>query len=211
MKTAHITRSLALSLALLTISSVAFAQDGVEVLSGEKSVEVNSKKSNLKFVSEAPAEKIEGVVDSGISGKFKMNMNNVAQTTGSISLPVDEMNTGNKLRDKHMQGKEWLDAKSNPNITFTIDNLSDVKVAKKDGDKQSFDAVANGKVNIHGVDSPAKAVVQVTTLASGKLKVEIKKFTVKLADHKIEGKKGTVGNKVGETIDISGIIYADAK
>jgi hypothetical protein len=202
--------SAVLTTLMLSVSSMAFAQN-VDVLSGSKTVAVNSKKSNIKIVSEAPSEKIEGTVESGISGSFTMNMDNVAETTGSIALPVKEINTGNKLRDKHMRGKDWLNAKKNPNITFTIESLKDVKMSEKEGKKQSFKGLAVGKVNINGTDAPAQANVTVTALEGGKVKIAIDKFTVKLEDHKIAGKKGTIGNKVGETIEITGLVYGAAK
>ena len=199
--------SLALAALVLSISSIAFAQ-GLEVLSGEVTLKVAPKKSNIKFISAAPAEKIEGTVEEGITGSFTMNMDDLAKTTGTISLPVESMNTGNKLRDKHMRSDDWLNAEKNPNITFTIESLDKVEVAKADGGKQSFKAIAVGKININGVDAPAKAGVKGTALDSGKLKIKIDRFSVKLADHKVAGKKGVVGNKVGETIEIEGIIYA---
>ena len=206
----HLTLTAFTTLTCLLIASVAMAQD-LEVLSGSKEVAVDAKKSSIKFVSEAPAEKIEGTVESGISGSFKLNADDVSKTSGTIALPVEEMSTGNKLRDKHMRGKDWLNAKDNANITFTIDGLDDVKMGKKEGDKQSFDALAKGKVNINGTNAPASAKVTVTALGSGSVKVEIKQLVVKLADHKVEGKKGVVGDKVGETIEITGLIYGAAK
>lgn len=202
--------SAVLTTLMLSISSMAFAQN-VDVLTGSKTVTVNSKKSNIKIESEAPAEKIQGTIEKGIAGTFTMNMDNVAETTGSISLPVKEINTGNKLRDKHLRGKDWLNAKKNPNITFTIESLKDVKVSAKEGKKQSFKGIAAGKININGTDAPAEAKVTVTALAGGKVKISIDTFVVKLKDHKIAGKKGTIGNKVGKTIDIAGIIYGSAK
>lgn len=207
MKTQQIISSAALSAMILCVASTAFAQD-LEVLSGEAKMKVATKKSNIKFTSEAPAEKIEGTVESGIKGEFVINADDVKKTKGAISLPVEQMNTGNKLRDKHMHGKDWLNAKKHPAITFTVESLDKVEMGKSDGKKQAFKAVAVGKVNINGVDAPAKAGVKITALASGKMKIEIEKFTVKLADHKVAGKKGVVGNKVGESIEIEGLIYA---
>lgn len=199
--------SLAISALILSLSSMAFAQ-GLEILSGEVTMKVAPKKSNIKFTSEAPAEKIEGTVEEGITGSFTMNMDDLSKTTGSVALPVKNMNTGNKLRDKHMRSDDWLNAEKHPTITFTIESLDKVEVAKVDGKKQSFKAVAVGKININGVDAPAKAGIKGTALDSGKLKIKIDRFSVKLADHKVAGKKGVVGNKVGESIEIEGIIYA---
>ena len=204
-------RSLSLAtvaLLVLGFSSVASAQ-GIEVLKGEKRGEVGGK-SQIKFVSEAPAEKITGTSEK-LSGAFSINLDDLSKTKGSIQLPVESMDTGNKLRDKHLAGDEWLNAKKNPNVIFTIDSLADVKVGAAEKDKQVFTASAVGKVNVNGVEAPSKAAVTVTVLASGKLKIEITKLSVKLADHKVEGKKGSVGSKVGETIEITGLIYADLK
>lgn len=207
MKTAS--HALLVALTLFALSTPAYA-GSLAVLTGEKNAEVTSDKSQITFVSTAPAEKIVGTAE-GISGAFRMNMGDVSQTSGTLSFPVERMNTGNKLRDKHMQGADWLNAPAHPQITFRIDKLADIKLGEKQQDKQAFQAMAHGAVTVNGVEAPSQAAVTVTVLASGRVKIELTKLAVKLADHKVAGKQGAIGSKVGQTIDITGTIYATVR
>ena len=193
----------AASLVMFSVSSASAQSLG----EGSKTFAIDSTKSTIKFDSEAPAERIQGTANGKINGKVTINLANVAETTGSISFPVESMKTGNKLRDRHMAGKDWLNGKKNPNITFT---LTGIEGGKSDG--KAVTGVAVGKVNINGKDADAKADIELKYAASkGLFKVEIKSFVVKLADHDVAGKKGVVGNKVGETIEITGLIYGKTK
>lgn len=195
----NIVSILAASLFVLSASS-AFAQS---VGDGSMTFKIEASKSKIKFLSEAPGEKIKGTGNGALKGEISINLANVAETTGKIILPVKTMATGNKLRDRHMQGKDWLNAKKNPNITFTIEAIKGGKLEGK-----AVSGVAVGKININGVSAAAEAnVVLKVAAAKGIFKVEIKKMVVKLADHKVAGKKGVVGDKVGSTIEISGVVY----
>jgi polyisoprenoid-binding protein YceI len=193
----------AASLVMFSVSSASAQSIG----EGSKTFGINASKSAIKFVSNAPAEKIQGTANGKISGEVTINLADVKETTGKISFPVDSMETGNKLRDRHMKGKDWLNAKKNPNVTFTLTGISDATVAGG-----AVTGVAVGKVNVNGKDADAKATIEMKYLAEkGLFKVEIKDFKVKLANHDVAGKKGVVGNKVGETIEITGVIYGKAK
>lgn len=195
----NIVSILAASLLMLTATS-AFAQSIGE---GSKTFKVSSAKSSISFLSEAPAEKIKGTANGAVSGEVTINLANVAETTGKVIVPVKSMKTGNKLRDRHMTGKDWLNGKKHPNISFTIESLTETKLEGK-----AVTAVAVGKININGVAAPAKAnVLLKVNAAKGIFKVEIKKMVVKLADHKVAGKKGVVGDKVGSSIEIKGVVY----
>ena len=146
----------AASLVMFTAGS-AFAQS---IGDGEKTFAVNASKSAIKFVSEAPAEKIQGTANGKISGSVTLNLSNLAESKGTISFPVGSMETGNKLRDRHMKGKDWLNAKANPNITFTLESIAD-GVADGAGAK----GIAVGKINVNGVEAPAKAEIELKYLA----------------------------------------------
>ena len=201
MKLKHLTASI-LAMAALLLASPAFAQE--HQLTFEK-----NEKSQLKFDSTAPAEKIVGVIKD-VSGEVKLNLEDLSKTTGKLSFPVKAMNTGNDLRDRHMAGDEWLNAAKNPNITFTVNGIQDAKTSG-DADKVIITGLAVGTVNVNGVDAPSKAKVTITLLKSkGIVKVE-PAFDVKLADHKIAGKKGVVGSKVGELVTVSGALYGKVK
>ena len=74
------------------------------------------------FLSDAPVETIEGTVP-GAKGRITTNTEDLSQTSGTISVPVMGMKTGNKKRDKHVVGKHWLEAKKYPEITFVSEKI----------------------------------------------------------------------------------------
>lgn len=189
--------SLLCALGLMLAAAPAMADDYTMTVDGAK--------SSISFISEAPAEKIQGT-GKKLSGSIKLTIGEASTAAGTITMPVEAMETGNKLRDRHMHGGDWLNAKKNANITFAVASLKDAKTAK-DGDKTVITATAVGKVSVNGVEVDKEAPVTITALPDkGIVKVETK-LSVKLADHKVAGKKGVVGSKVGETIEITGLIY----
>lgn len=208
----------AMVLGIALASGSAFAA-GLDGKSGEVAAVLDDtiRPGQIKFVSDAPAEKIVGTAD-GVKGNVTFNLAELEKSVGKVSFPVANMKTGNGQRDEHMRGKEWLNAEANPEITFELKGLKDIKVAAKDGDKQVFVAKAVGSVTVNGVAKDVEADVKVSWLDAKKggkvegdmVKIE-GKFAVKLADHKVEGKRGAVGNKVGESIQIDLQLYGYAK
>lgn len=151
------------------------------------------------FLSEAPVETIEGTVP-GAKGNVTTNTEDLSQTSGTISVPVKGMKTGNKTRDKHVVGKQWLEAKKYPEITFeigsvqvvTIDDAAEVKVAELE---------ATGQFSLHG--QTKEMTIPLTLKWKGdKVKVSAE-FEVALADYAVKGKKGVVGKRVGTSIKLT--------
>ncbi len=151
------------------------------------------------FLSEAPVETIEGTL-SGAKGRIITNTEDLTQTSGTISVPVEGMKTGNKTRDKHVVGKLWLEAKKYPEITFeiqsvkvgTIDDAAEVKVAELD---------ATGLFSLHG--QTKEMTIPLTLKWKGdRVKVSAQ-FELALADYAVKGKKGVVGERVGASIELT--------
>lgn len=155
-------------------------------------------KAKSKWISEAPVEKIVG----SAQGKASLSITGVDFGTlkGDIVIPVASMKSGNDMRDEHLRGAEWLEADKHPNITFTIESVT----VGEQNDKGQKVKVA-GKITIHGVTQALNADAEIKMIEKGgKKKVKIKtKFIVELGQFNIAGKKGVVGNKVGEKIDVS--------
>ena len=199
MNTSTITFALA-TLGLVAMSAPAFAQ----------TLTFDKKKSKVSFVSEAPAEKIVGVA-TGVEGKVELG-EDFKTASGSVSVPVKSMKTGNNTRDEHMRSAKWLNADANPNIAFTITGLEGSKVETK-GNKTVVKATALGSINVNGISQTTKAPVVITTLKKDdKIIAKIQlAFNIKLADHKVAGTEGVVGNKVGKLIAVSGTLYGSMK
>ena len=194
-------------------ASLASAQD-VPGAEGKATLSVDKKKSKIEFISTAPAEKIVGTVEGAIDGKLAMNLDNLAETKGKISFPVVSMNTGNKMRDKHLAGKDWLNADKNPTVVYEVTGLKGLKITEDSDKKVVMTGTSDGKVTVNGVtvDRPAKISITIAKAAkNGARLVKVEPtFEVALSDHKVVGNRGSIGSKVGKTIQVSGLIYGMA-
>ena len=83
------------------------------------------------FVSDAPLETMTGKTNK-VTGTLTVDPTDITTTTGKFKAPVKSLRTGNDLRDEHLQGDGWLDAKKNPFIHFDI---TEVVLGKK-GNKE---------------------------------------------------------------------------
>jgi len=173
--------------------------------------------NHIKFVSDAPMERINGTA-SGITGQFKMDPANLESTTGTFTVDVRSMKTAISKRDEHMYSAMWLDAGKYPTISFDVKGLKDLKVESHEGHRVAK-GTAYGTFNCHGVSKPLSASVTITyqpesaatkKRASGDLMMIDATFSVALADHGITGKGDIIGSKVGETIEIEAILYANS-
>ena len=193
---------------LAGVSTNAMAQD-VKKVDGTKTLAFSeaTDKSEIKFVSEAPQEKIVGTA-SKIKGKVAINFDDLKDTKGKIQFPVATMKTGNDTRDDHLRSADWLNAEANPNITFEIKSLKGVELKSDDDKKAVFTGTALGAVTVNGKAATSQAKVRVSVLkGKGKVKVEFNELNVTLSEHDVAGTKGTVGAKVGKTIAVSGTLY----
>lgn len=190
-------------------------------VSGKKNVVLTNKVNDnqIKFYSKAPAEDIEGAAN-GISGAFTIDPSNIEATSGTFTVEVKSMKTGIDMRDKHMYGADWLGADKNPEIKYTVSRITDVQTVSTDKNKAVAKGVAVGSFTVNGVTKDLKAPVTITYVpesdatrkkADGDFVMVQAEFKVALKDFNIAGKKGIVGSKVGETIDIKANLYGATK
>lgn len=173
---------------------------------GKLEFAVDSGKSQFKWVSDAPAEKIFGTAD-GISGTITVGDAAAPETTkGSIKVPVARMKTGNPIRDGHLQGPEWLNSKTNPDISFDIEKVEGLKTT---GNRAT--GTAHGTFKLNGVAKAVAVPVEIAYAADKNALKVTTKFKVSLDDYKIKGKSGLVGNKVGKVIDVDCTLYASGR
>lgn len=183
-------------IALLALApTLALAAPGKADLSGE-----------IKFVSEAPVEKIVGTAEA--TGTLTVDLADLATGATELKVPVATMKTGNDQRDEHLQSDTWLDAKQFPEITFQSTAIKIVKPATGDDVKEA-EVEVTGKFTLHGVTTD---LVAPATLKWKDNKVKVTtKFQVKLADYNIKGREGVVGSKVGTTIDVEVSLKGELK
>lgn len=167
----------------------------------------NAADSKVSFLSDAPMEKIKGRADGTATGEVTVgDATNLATASGRFSVPVAKIETGNGMRDKHLQGPDWLNASANPNITF---EFSKVEVGKVDGARAK--ARAHGKFSVNGKAVDKDIAVDVAYAADKNMIKVTATFKVALADHGVKGSAGTVGSKVGATIDVEVTVICAAR
>ena len=103
-------------------------------------------KSQFIFNSSAPMEKIRGTADQVTGTLSFADAANAETGTGRIQTPVASFKTGNPVRDGHLQGDEWLNAKANPHISLAIEKIEGARVT---GNKAAGTAI--GKFSVNGM------------------------------------------------------------
>ena len=161
-------------------------------------------KGKATFVSDAPLETMEGTTDK-VTGTVEFDPADLSTTKGTFKAPVVSMRTGNDLRDEHLQGDSWLDAKKSPHIVFEIVEVTGAEALKP---KKSTKVKVKGKFTAHGVTKMvnAKGTVKWTPVDGGKDDLRIKaNFTAVLEDHDVSVPsivRLKVANEIAVAVDI---------
>jgi polyisoprenoid-binding protein YceI len=165
-------------------------------------------KSRVTFVSDAPLETMTGKT-SKVTGKLTIDPADITKTKGSFKSPVASLRTDNDLRDEHLQGDGWLDAKKHPNIHFQITEVILGKKGSAELKKNKETKVqVKGKFTVHGITKPVIANGSVRWSNAG---MHIKaQFTVTLEDHMISV-PSIVRLKIANDIAVSVDLHAVAK
>ncbi len=171
--------------------------------------------SSIAFSLNAPLESIRGTA-KGISGSVNVDPANLAAATGKISVATKSLVVPNPLMRMHLLSKDWLNARSNPEITFEIKDVSRVR---KTGAHASQVEV-NGAFTLNGITKPIIADAEITYLP-GKLKessagalqgdllVVRSNFSIKRSDFGI--RPGEFLDKVADEIALSVNIIGAAR
>lgn len=165
-------------------------------------------KSRATFVSDAPLETMTGK-SSRVTGRLTVDPADITKTTGSFKLPVVSLRTNNDLRDEHLQGDGWLDAKKTPNIHFEI---TEVILGKKDPPElkanKNRKVKVRGKFTAHGITKNVIASGNVNW-AGNELHIKAE-FIATLEDHNISV-PSIVRLKVANDISVSVDLHAVAQ
>lgn len=197
----HATRLSFLMTIFMSVPAISLADATTFVVGGDG-------KSRATFVSDAPLETMTGKTNK-VTGSLSVDPSDITKTTGKLKSPVKSFRTGNDLRDEHLQGDGWLDAKKNPFVYFEI---TEVVVGKKgstelkQGKKTKVEV--KGKFTAHGVTQfvTAKGTVN---WSGDTLRIQAT-FPVNLTDHEISV-PSIVRLKVANVMDVSVDLLARAK
>jgi polyisoprenoid-binding protein YceI len=161
--------------------------------------------NNALFKLDAPLEAINGSAN-GISGKVDFDPANPGATKGKIVVATSSLQVANGMMKDHMLGKDWLDAAKNPEISFEVKELKNVKTT---GDATTADAV--GTFSVRGVSKEMTVPIKLTYLKDklgqrvmnmkGDLLVIRANFAIKRADFGIN--PGAPQDKVSDTIELT--------
>lgn len=164
-------------------------------------------KSRATFVSDAPLETMTGKTNK-VTGALSVDPADITTANGSFKSPVKSFRTGNDLRDEHLQGDGWLDAKKNPFVHFEIREVILGKKSNKEL-KQGKDTKVEVKGNFtaHGVTQPVTAKGTVNWSGSA---IRIKaSFPVDLTAHEISVPsivRLKVANQIQVSVDLRGAV-----
>ena len=195
---------------LVALACFAISAFGAQsALAQARTFKLDAKGNKIQFVSDAPLEKITGV-SSDASGELTVDPAKPGQAKGNFRVPVASLRTGQDLRDDHLKGDTWLDAKNTPHIEFVITKISGIDKLQPNA---SQDAVVTGKFTMHGVtkEVTSKAKVRWVPGASGAKDTMriVASFTVKLEDHKVSV-PSIVKLKVAPEIQVNVDLHATA-
>jgi polyisoprenoid-binding protein YceI len=119
--------------------------------------------SNVAFSLDAPLETIHGTT-KGISGTIVVDPGNLSGAKGKIVVSTRSLVVPNPLMRMHLLSKDWLNARSNPEITYEIKKV--IRVRKRDAD--TSEAEIAGAFTLNGITKEIVAKADIIYL-SGKL------------------------------------------
>jgi len=177
-------RSIVRLAAVLSIAILPFAAGSAEAQARTFKIDASGG-SQIQFVSEAKLETFTGKTTKA-SGEIKVDPAAIASAKGDIKVDVASIDTNVELRNEHLAGENWLDAKKFPNAEFVITGISGADKLKPN---DVVEVTVKGKFSIHGVtkELSAKAKVRFTPAAEGKpdsLRIQAA-FVIMLEDHKV--------------------------
>lgn len=146
--------------------------------------EVPAKLTGISFESRMEIEDIIGT-SNVIRGSLKMQ--GTDKVSFQLAVPVTSLRTGIEMRDEHLRGEMWLDAKRSPRITFRGET-----VKKLDGKRYQV----AGRFGMRGVERPLTVEVRAHRIeAERAAKLGLPRanwvrlrgeFKVKLSDHGVK-------------------------
>lgn len=175
---------------------------------------LSERDRQIYFESNAPLENIKGqsnkVIGFAVASTSRDNL-----VAGEWHLPVTSMKTGIDLRDEHLAGGDWLDAKSHPDIVFQLQKTENVSLEKQSASFSTYSGTLVGDLTMHGVTRPIRvegarftflpASAQTAGVARGDLLAVRAKLSVRLADYGVS--HPVIGDKVAETVTIDVALY----
>ncbi len=211
---------LRLTVVVILLAAVQALGTGLDAkASGLKTFYVDQRAGANQVVinSESTIEDFTSVINT-ISGQCEFDPKNLEAVKGKFSVRVADIHTGINLRDRDLQGPDWVDARKYPLITITINGASNVQ--RKPPNTASLTLAAT--CNIHGVTKDMEIPATLIYLdespvtrqrAQGDLISVRATFTFKLFDFKITGPTSSeraIGLKVADVQQVRVSVFASS-
>lgn len=133
-----------------------------------------------------------------------------ALKAGAWLLAVKSLDTGNKLRDKHIAAEDWLGAANNPDIIFVLKEVKDIKPHKESPSGKSYLGTLVGTMTVRGTSKELsipdatlgfiKGSEGTAKIGKGDLLALRCKYKVKLSDFGVTNEQ--IGKGVADEIEI---------
>jgi polyisoprenoid-binding protein YceI len=193
-------KTITLFLALTGLNLAAFADTENFDFKDPKGV------NNVVFRTDAPLESINGTA-TGISGSVNYDAASPGSLKGKIVVDAATLHVPNAMMQGHLQGAQWLDVTKNPEITFEVTSVDNVKTADN-----TTTADVTGNFSLHGVSKQITVPGVKITFLKDKLKDRFPQlqgdllviraaFTIKRSDFDIN--KDKYLDKVSDEIQLN--------
>jgi polyisoprenoid-binding protein YceI len=106
---------------------------------------------------------VTGTMD-GVTSTVNLDVDDLAATTGTVTVPLSGLRTGIGLRDAHTRSA--LNTQQFPSATFTLETLTGGRLTEG----QTLATTATGQLTVRGVTRPLSAPVK-ATLNAGRVRV----------------------------------------
>jgi polyisoprenoid-binding protein YceI len=135
---------------------------------------------------------------NGPTGSFNIDLADPSKSVIDVSVNVENVDTANAGRDKHLKSGDFFSAKEYPTITFKG------KSFKKSGEHA---VEATGDLTLHGVTKPVTVTIEHTGEKpgkSGQVAGAAATLTIKRSDYGMTGMIGPLGDEVTIMIGLEG-------
>lgn len=183
---------------------------GINLSAQTFSVDTKDARNQAQFISDAPFEKINGLV-SGLDATVMINPSDVTQKPmGKVKVAIKDIKTGIDLRDEHLRSEMWLNAEKYPYAEFQLTGIKNPS-SKTLNDGQKVKVTLLGKFSVHGVTKDIEVPASLTYFnesdrtkakVPGNLLVANADFNIKLSDFGVKIPDMVVG-KVSDEVQIS--------
>ncbi|RYG33216.1 YceI family protein [bacterium] len=157
--------------------------------------------NSVQWLMDSPLEPIAGKA-SEISGTVVYDEEHPEKSTGKVVIQAKSMEAPVALMTQHMHGKDWLDVKTYPTMSFTVK-----KVQKGETLAGSTAGVITGDFKLHGVTKEITVPVEIRLVKGGlaakmggRMKGDVfrirTEFRIKRSDYGVGEQFPSVGDEV---------------